>query len=214
MRTPARDETCFYLASASPRRVQLLHMLGFPFQQIIADCDENDVSTSDPEQVTIELSLRKVNSVLPHLRAGVVIAADTIVVLDGLIMGKPHDDRMAIDFLTRLSGRTHLVYTGVTVCRVETARMLSAACMTRVTFRTLSEDNIRTYVATGETTDKAGAYAIQGKGVLLIEKIDGCFTNVIGLPLETLDTLLTSFGHPLFDYISDIKDVPRLRATP
>jgi septum formation protein len=121
-----------------------------------------------------------------------VIAADTVVVAEGVILGKPQDAEEAVKMLKQLSGKTHKVLTGIAIAYA--GEILAAVCETKVVIRDLSEDEIKQYVATGEPLDKAGAYGIQGKGAVLVEKIDGCYNNVVGLPLTRMQLILAKLG--------------------
>lgn len=183
------------LASGSPRRAEILKMLGYDFTVEVADCDES-VGDLTAEDAVAVLSRRKAQAVA-ELHQGeiengaVILGADTLVTLDGKILGKPSDEAEAADMLRTLSGRTHTVYTGVTVIGTSAQTEVSAA---HVTFAELSEADIARYIATGETLDKAGAYGIQGRGAVLAEKIEGDFFNVMGLPARTSFLMLSKFG--------------------
>lgn len=147
-----------------------------------------------PEQRVLELSSRKAEEVAARVAEGLVLGADTIVLLDGEILGKPADGTEAKRMLSRLSGRMHQVLTGLTLIDVATGTELSELERTKVKIRTLSAQEIEDYVRTGEPLDKAGAYGIQGQGAALVEGIEGCFYNVVGLPLAKLAKLLTKLG--------------------
>ncbi len=176
------------LASASPRRRDLLRALGVPFSVQAADVDELNGVPHDPEAHCRVVAERKARAVMDPARDLVVLAADTIVVVDGRILGKPSDDADAIRMLRELSGRTHTVMTAVCVARAARGLLHQRVVSTHVRFRSLTDDEIRRYVASGEPLGKAGAYAIQGLGALLVAGIDGDYSNVVGLPLgATLD---------------------------
>jgi septum formation protein len=179
------------LASRSPRRNDLMKSMGFEFEVIPAGEDaERGVNHDDPH-VLPELAARsKCDEVAERHPGAIVIGADTVVILDGEILNKPGDDDEALRFLARLSGRTHTVVTGVSIQRRDDGVDLSASESTRVTFRELGEQEIAAYVATGEGRDKAGSYAAQGLGSSLIRSIDGCFYNVVGLPVALMCELL------------------------
>lgn len=182
------------LASASPRRRELLAQAGVRHVVRVAGVDESVLPGETPETYVERLARAKAQAVLPQAGALPVLGADTTVVLDGDILGKPADAGEALAMLRRLSGREHRVLTAVAVCRG--ARLLSRLSVTRVWFRALDEAHLRRYVATGEPLDKAGAYGIQGFGAALVTRIDGSYTGVVGLPLaETID-LLDAFGVP------------------
>lgn len=181
------------LASASPRRQELLGRMGLPFTIQISDFDESSISSLDPGELVETLSQGKSTQVARNCAPeALVIAADTVVVLDGRILGKPVSEDEAFSMLTSLSGRTHEVFTGITVRqgeRFETTHEISS-----VRFRPLSESEILQYIATGEPRDKAGAYGIQGYGALLISGLQGDYFNVMGLPICRLGQMLCSFG--------------------
>lgn len=195
------------LASASPRRRELLQQIGADFIVRVSDVIEDNNQVLLPSELVILQAKQKAEAVAREWFAvspvsnkpDVVIGADTIVVLDGQVFGKPSNDEEAFSMLSALAGRSHQVITGVAVVtqpRVDSNdfRILTAMAVTMVTFCSLSAATIGAYIATGEPFDKAGAYAIQGKGSLLVEKIAGDYTNVVGLPLTTLATLLTKVG--------------------
>lgn len=187
------------LASGSPRRRELLEMLGVPDLTIRpAKGPERATPGAGPEQTVRELSLHKAQEVAQTCAPeDIIIAADTIVYLDGAILGKPRDHDDAVRMLTALSGREHIVYTGVAVLRGGELRQ--AAERTAVRFRPLTSGEIERYIATGEPMDKAGAYGVQSLGALLVERIDGDFYNVMGLPVEKLGQCLTKhFGVRFF----------------
>ncbi len=182
------------LASASPRRIELLRMLGAKPSVLPSKIDED----SDPSMPAAKLvernALAKATDVARRLDSGLVIGADTIVVLEGKIFGKPSDLEDARRMLSALAGNTHQVYSGLAVVRVEDGTCKTAHAVTQVTFRPLSEQQITKYFEMIDPLDKAGAYAIQGIGGVIIEKIAGCYYNVVGLPLTVLDNLLSYFG--------------------
>lgn len=184
------------LASASPRRRELLLDLGLQFQVVPADVDEGPIAAAirDPERLVSALAEAKAKSVSSKHPEALVIGADTVVVLDGAILGKPADEIEAKAMLARLSGRTHRVYTGVAVVHGRSRRTKVCAEVTGVTFGTLTAEVIERYVRTGEPLDKAGAYGIQGLGATLVERVDGCYFNVVGLPIYRLARLLEEFG--------------------
>ena len=181
------------LASQSPRRRELLAKLNIPFQVEVADVDEHPLPGESPRQLVARLSRLKAEA-----SAGpgkVVIAADTVVFLDGVLLEKPATADEACVMLRRLSGNTHTVCTGVAVAfRGETRSFVQ---QTRVTFYDLPDRLIDWYVSTGEPMDKAGAYGIQGKGALLVKGIEGDYFNVVGLPVSPLYRLLLDMGVPL-----------------
>lgn len=182
------------LASASPRRKDLLTSLGLRFIVDPADVEEELVHEAEPARQALHLAQWKAQHVSARYRRGVVIGADTIVVIDNRVLNKPSGPAEAVTMLATLAGRTHRVITAVAVADADSGRCESAYQTTLVTFRPLSHQQIARYIATGEPFDKAGGYGIQGLGSLLVARIEGCYPNVVGLPLVTLAELLTSFG--------------------
>jgi septum formation protein len=182
------------LASGSPRRVALLAELEIPFQTIVSDAPETIDPGLSAEAQAVVLAERKARAVASPLQFGIVLGADTIVVLDGDLLGKPVDDADAIRMLRRLSGREHRVVTGIAVVDAGTGSVNTSAVTSIVRFRALSDREIAEYVATGESQGKAGAYAIQGLGAGLVSTLEGCFTNVVGLPLCETARLLRAAG--------------------
>ena len=184
----------FILASGSPRRKELLELIGLEFKVIVSQADEDSVSKDlKPELYVQELALLKASATAKEVlrnKNAVIISADTIVTLDGQILGKPKDEDDAFNMLSKLSGRENEVYTGYCVMRISNGKAVCGKVRTKVKFKDLSDDKIRGYINSGEPMDKAGAYGIQGLGSLLIEKIDGDYFNVVGLPISALaDTL-------------------------
>ncbi len=183
------------LASQSPRRRELLGLFRLPFVIRVADIDETMDETASAYDEVARVSREKALAV-SRGEDDVVIAADTIVVCQGKVLGKPHNPEEAVQMLTLLSGRDHQVMTGMTVLRGEKA--ISCTEVTDIHFRELSEKEIRAYVATGEPMDKAGAYGIQGGAALFAEKMVGDYYNVMGLPVCKLHRLLTELAPELF----------------
>lgn len=182
------------LASNSPRRRELLSQVGLDFTVDPADVDEQVIDGETPEGYAVRVARDKARVAARKAGAGLVIAADTIVVLDGAILGKPADDRDAKRMLSLLSGRHHQVMTGLAILDAATGRTESNLSVSSVWFRPLTPSEISAYVATGEPRDKAGAYGIQGRGALLVERIEGCYFNIVGLPLSLLNDMLRGFG--------------------
>jgi septum formation protein len=178
------------LASASPRRKELLAYIIPEFDVIPSGIDET--ATGTPAQQVEMLAADKAADIASQYPNALVIGADTLVAVDGQVLGKPKDTADAATMLRLLSGRTHTVYTGVAV--VGSGNMRTAVESTRVTFARMAEDEIAEYIATGEPMDKAGAYGIQGYGGKYITGIEGCFFNVMGLPLNRLYTILKDPG--------------------
>jgi septum formation protein len=180
------------LASRSPRREQILRMLGLDFTIQVPDYEEINPPGMDPEKVPEHLARGKA-AALKGLPAGtLVLGSDTVVLLGERILGKPDGAAGALEMLTALNGRTHVVVTGVALAR--DGRILdSGASLTTVTFARLPDPELRAYAASPEPLDKAGAYAIQGHGARLVEKVDGCFYNVMGLPVQLTLRLLAPY---------------------
>ena len=182
------------LASRSPRRRALLEQVGLKgFKVVSPDVDEHIEGNPSLAHLVEALSQRKAQAVFAGAdEDDLIIAADTVVVLDGAVLGKPADEREAFAMLSALSGNSHRVYTGVTVAQGD--RMATEHEETRVTFRELEPEEISCYIATGEPMDKAGAYGIQGVGALLVSGIKGDYCNVMGLPVFRLGRMLAGFG--------------------
>lgn len=182
------------LASASPRRSEIMNQLGLDFQVIPSDISEVIPEFSfSPRDLVAELALHKASDVARKLKQGLVIGADTLVVLEDRVFGKPSDPDEAVEMLTALSGRTHSVYTGIAIIQASTGRTETGFCETKVKFKPLSPEEIQSYVNTKEPLDKAGAYGIQGKGGVLVEGIEGCYFNIVGLPISKLADMLQKF---------------------
>ena len=182
------------LASRSPRRSELLHRLGLSFETDDPSVDESCILPA--AEAVRELSFRKASASALTRRGCWVLGADTLVAFRGESLGKPKDREDAVRMLRLLSGNTHQVYTGVTVIAPDGTVHSGSDC-TNVTFSPLSEDEILSYVLSGEPMDKAGAYALQGRAALWVEHLDGSDTSVIGLPLYLVRRLLVSSGYPL-----------------
>ena len=192
---PLREEkTRIILASNSPRRKELLAQMGITdFKVLAPNVDESVEERLPPAEIVEQLSRRKADAAAKKAgKNGLIIAADTVVALDGAVLGKPRNKAGAFAMLSALSGREHHVYTGVTVLR--DGRALTGHEETAVVFRALEPEEIRGYIATGEPMDKAGAYGIQGQGALLVAGIRGDYCNVVGLPVFRLGRMLAEFG--------------------
>jgi septum formation protein len=181
------------LASASPRRWELLGRLGIAFTVLPSEIEETLEGPPTPE-VVARLALAKARAVAGRVGQGVVLGADTVVVIDGVALGKPADVDDARAMLRRLRGRTHDVVTGVAVVDAGGSREASTAVVTRVVMYDVGDEAIDAYLATGEPLDKAGAYAIQGAGAALVAGYVGSYSNVVGLPLTATAELLQQFG--------------------
>ncbi|MGB9833437.1 MAG: Maf family protein [bacterium] len=184
----------FYLASASPRRKQLLKLLGVEYTVVPSRIKEIFLLGELPEMACQRLALDKAIHAASKLKEGVVLGCDTIVVVDSDILGKPRNPEEAIFMLRKLSGKRHMVYTGLALLDLENSEILTDYECTSVYFRELDEEEITNYVKSGEPIGKAGAYAIQGKAAIFVERIEGCFYNVVGLPLYRLHMLLKKIG--------------------
>ncbi len=193
------------LASASPRRRELLALIGISHEVMPADVDETQLAEERPAVYAERLARAKAHKLAEAHPDAVVIGADTIVVVDGAVLGKPTDPADAARMLRILSGRSHFVQTAVAVARGP--RMESAVETVGVTFRVLSDHEIRAYVATGEPLDKAGAYGIQGYGATIIERVDGDFFSVMGLGLHRLVVLLSRVG-VRYEFLSGLRAQP------
>jgi nucleoside triphosphate pyrophosphatase len=194
MSGPAAPPRTLLLASASPRRAELLRMLGLEFSTVATSIDETPGAGEAPAVVAPRLARAKALAVPPPPGRTLVIAADTIVVIDGAILGKPADEAEARRFVARLAGATHEVITSIAVRACPEESIACESSVSRVTFAPLSAEEIAWYAGTGEGRDKAGAYALQGIGALFITAIEGSYTNVIGLPLDRLYPHLVRWG--------------------
>jgi len=186
------------LASGSPRRRELLHQLGLVFEVRPPDIDESARPGENPSAYVLRLAESKATAAA-EVGDGdeTVLAADTIVALDGQLLGQPHDEADARRMLTNLSGRQHHVLTGVALCHLGRALRIAAVETTAVTFTRLSAEEVAWYASSGEPLDKAGAYAVQGLGAVFVERLEGNYSNVVGLPLPLTCRLLRRVGFPL-----------------
>ncbi|MDT7806953.1 MAG: nucleoside triphosphate pyrophosphatase [Acidobacteriota bacterium] len=185
--------TPLVLASASPRRSEILSAVGWPFETHPANVDETRLAGETAEDFVRRLAREKAEAVARTRLFGLVLGADTTVVVDGEILEKPRDEDDARRMLRTLSGRWHEVLTGVALLRVETARAVVGIERTRVRFAATTEDEIAWHVETGDVLDKAGAYAVQGRAALFIEGIEGDYWNVVGLPVRLVYELVRGF---------------------
>ncbi len=181
------------LASTSPRRADLMELVGFTFEVIASNVNEDLEEFMIPENHVLELSQKKAAKVAETVSDSVIVGADTIVVLDNKILGKPRNITHAESMLASLSGKTHTVITGFTILDSTTGYKMSEYERTHVTFRTLSAQEIARYVDMGSVLDKAGSYGIQDHGALFVTRVDGCFYNVMGFPLARFYATLRSF---------------------
>lgn len=185
------------LASSSPRRAGYLRELGFSFRRVVPAVDETSRRGESPRRYVRRIAESKAGVVSKRYPRHWVVGADTTVVVDGRILGKPADDRDARRILKLLSGRSHQVVSAIALVRFQDSILRSAISTTRVFFRKLTPDEIRRYVETGEPMNKAGAYGIQGVGAFLVSRIEGSFSNVVGFPLEKFFELWNDADLPL-----------------
>lgn len=179
------------LASGSPRRRELLDLMGLTYTVETPDVDES--FWGRPSETVMEISRRKAAAVAARHSDSIIIAADTLVFADGAL-GKPHTPERAKEMLRSLAGNWHHVYTGITVINTRSGRILRNVDKTRVHLVPMTEQEIDAYVATGEPLDKAGAYGIQGMGGMFVDRIDGSYSNVVGLPMSMLRIMLAQVG--------------------
>jgi septum formation protein len=182
------------LASNSPRRLMLLRQIGIEPAVIPSHVPEDLREGESPEDAALRLAVAKASEVVRNFQEGLVIGADTIVVIDGRQLGKPRDEDDARAMLRLLSGRTHTVITGLAVIDAKSSAVKSTLVRTKVRFKPLTDEDIEAYIATGDPMDKAGAYGIQGRAAAFIEGIEGCYSNVVGLPLSELMDILKTLG--------------------
>ena len=179
--------TLIYLASKSPRRKKLLKQLNINFKSFAVSLDEEILDGEHPVSTVKRLALEKMELAAPKVKKGIVITADTIVVIDHHVIGKPKNKKHAFEILSLLSGKTHQVYTGFVVRNISTGAQVISYEKTSVTFRELEKKEIQDYINGGSPMDKAGAYGIQDDfGAVFVKKISGCYYNVVGLPLAKL----------------------------
>ncbi|MBO4553487.1 septum formation protein Maf [bacterium] len=194
----------FILASGSPRRKMMLNLLKVPFETRVPKVEESIAGAEEPIALVARLAKKKALSVAKEVKdeggTTIVVGCDTIVVLGKEILGKPKDICEAYAMLTKLQGRTHMVYSGLCLVKLENGRTetISNFCATEVTMCKLTLDEIKHYFDLEDPLDKAGAYAIQDGGSLIISSIDGCYYNVLGFPVRTLEELMRQWGYSLF----------------
>ena len=187
------------LASASPRRKEILGNTNLKFEVIKSDIDEVILPEESPCQVVMRLAYEKSMDIAYNNKNKLIIGADTIVCLDNIILGKPKDKLDAIEMIKKLSGRTHQVITGISLINLDANKKIIDYVVSNVKFKNLSHEDIMDYIQTNESLDKAGAYGIQGYGALLVEEIKGDYFNIVGLPISKLSDLLKKhFGINLF----------------
>lgn len=194
------------LASASPRRIELLRQIGLEFTSIPSDVDESSYDFTDAGKYVEEMARRKALSVAQGLSGAdrmdaCVLGADTAVEIDGVILGKPVSYDDAFRMLETISGRWHRVYTGIALVRAEDLKTQTGLECTRVKIRDLDRDMISRYLETGEPFDKAGSYGAQGYGCLIVERVEGCFFNIVGLPIHRLSLMLEKQGFKVLSWL-------------
>ena len=182
------------LASASPRRKELLEKLGLKFEVDASNCEEEIDPVLGPDELVRRISITKAKAVAQRHQDAVIIAADTIGVIGKKLLGKPHTADEAGKMLAKISGKSHEVITGFTILDTVTDKIMTGTVSTKVYIKKLTQQEIAAYVQTGEPLDKAGAYGIQGRGAVIVEKIEGDYYNVMGLPLSALTEALIEFG--------------------
>ncbi len=178
------------LASASPRRKEILENANVKFKIMSSDIEELTLEGESPCQMVMRLAFEKGIDIAHKQKSDLVISADTIVVLDNKVLGKPKDEKEAKHMIESLSGKTHQVITGISLINLENNKKIIDYVISNVKFKDLSEDDINDYISTNESLDKAGAYGIQGYGALLVEEIQGDYFNIVGLPISRLSDLL------------------------
>jgi len=182
------------LASSSPRRKELLEQIGLQFEIIPSGYEEDMSLDLSNEELAKTLAYNKAKDVVDKVENGVVIGSDTFIVFSGKRIGKPRDEKDAKEILQMISGQTVTIYSGLAIINKQNKKEITDFEITDVKIKELTEKEIKEYIETGEPLDKAGAFAIQGRGAIFIEKINGCFSNVIGLPLYKLYTNLLKIG--------------------
>ncbi|MDS1029397.1 Maf family protein [Bacillota bacterium LX-D] len=190
--------TNIVLASSSPRRKELLEVLGLNFQISTSAVDESIGEGLSPSQAVECLALKKAQAVAPKYPRSLIIGADTVVALDNLLLGKPKDDDDALAMLLKLQNRRHQVYSGVALVNTSTGEYSKAHEVTNVEFRPIGKEEALRYIKTREPEGKAGAYAIQGYGSIFVKRIEGDYFNVVGLPLFLLSRLFKNYGVEVF----------------
>lgn len=187
------------LASGSPRRREILANTNAKFDVLTSDVDERIFKFEEPTQLVLRLAFEKCMDIATNNPESLVIGADTIVVLDNEILGKPKNEDEAFDMLSKLSNREHQVITGMSIVNIENNKKIVDYTISNVKFKNLTDQDIRDYISTGECLDKAGSYGIQGYGALLVKEIQGDYFNIVGLPISKLsDILKVNFNINLF----------------
>lgn len=181
------------LASGSPRRKEILENMNLKFDIIKSEIDETTIEGESPEDLVKRLSYEKAHDVATRNSDSIVIGADTVVVLDGNVLGKPKDKEDAFNMLREMSGREHSVITGISMLCLDLKNEVSDFCVSKVKFKNLSDEEIYSYIETGECMDKAGAYGIQGLGGLFVEYIKGDYFNIVGFPISSASEIFKNY---------------------
>ena len=178
------------LASGSPRRKEILENMNLKFDIIKSEIEETTLENESPEDLVKRLSYEKAHDIATRNRDSIVIGADTVVVLDNNVLGKPKDKEDAFNMLKKMSGREHDVITGISILCLDSKKEIIDFCVSKVKFKNLSDEDIYSYIATGECMDKAGSYGIQGLGGILVEYIKGDYFNIVGFPISSASEIL------------------------
>ena len=188
------------LASTSPRRHGMARQMGLEFEIVPSNYEENMSVDLNPEKLAMTLAYGKAKEVSERIKEGIILGIDTFVVFNNKKLGKPKSKEEAFETLKVLSGKIHEVYSGIAIINCETGVEIKDFEVTKVKFRKLNDDEINSYIKTGEPMDKAGAYGIQGLGSIFVEKVDGCYTNVVGFPVYNIYKNLKKLGVDIFEY--------------
>ncbi|MGV8151561.1 MAG: Maf family protein [Candidatus Nanoarchaeia archaeon] len=188
------------LATTSPRRHGLAQTMGLDFQVVPSNYEEDMTKAMKPKDMVIEFSYGKASDVAKNFKEGVVIGVDTIVVFNGKNLGKPKGDKQAFDMLKSFSGKKQYVYSGICIIDCKTGKTIRDCEITEVYFKKMEDNEIRSYLATGEHKDKAGGYGIQDLSSIFIKKINGCYFNVMGFPIYNIYKNLQKLGVDIFQY--------------
>ncbi len=190
------------LATASPRRIEMLNDLGVKFKAVISSYNEPDRNKGQLPSEYVESNANgKAEAVAAKYKNAIVVGSDTVVVYKNRVLGKPKNMNEAFEYIHLLNGRTHAVYTGISLIDCNSMKAVSSHEKTLVTFRDLTEIEISRYLKSIDPMDKAGAYAIQGSGALIVERIRGCYYNVVGFPVAKFENMLLDAGSSLFEYM-------------
>ena len=187
------------LASSSPRRQQMLKIIDIPFDIIVSRYEENNELNLKPSRIVMTHAKGKVEDVIPKVKSGIIVGADTLVYKDSVIYGKPKNMTDAHRMLKELQGKIHYVYTALAIFDVEKKKWVVDYLKTKVSMRSLTKKEISRYFELISPLDKAGSYAIQEAGSIIIDRIEGCYYNVLGFPMSKLDEMLRQIGYSLFN---------------